>query len=146
MREFAVLENKPSTNLRHPFPPNMINVLWHPHIKSFFKINSDGSYLENNKTGGVGLIIRDFAGTHQRSKFIFLDEAINSEQVECKEPWEAMQWAIENNLEIVAFEMDAKLVVDAVQSESLNIDWRIHNLILDIKNLLSISIHNSYTS
>ncbi|XP_026436037.1 uncharacterized protein LOC113333886 [Papaver somniferum] len=137
-REFAVLDYKPVTNHRLLVPQNRINLHWQPPLPGYFKINSDGSFIAENNTGGIGLICRDFAGAHHGSKCIYLTTAISPEQAENKALWKAMQWALEKKLEKVIFKLDTKLVVDIVLGYSLNIDWRLHNLILDIKNLLSI--------
>ncbi|XP_026459270.1 uncharacterized protein LOC113359923 [Papaver somniferum] len=136
-REFAVLEKKHNTNYRITLPQNRIHLYWQPPPVEYHKINSDDSYYADNNSGGIGLICIDFAGLHQGSKCIYLATATSPEQAESKALWEAMNWAAEKELEKVVFELDAKLVVDAVQGVSLNIDWRLHNLILDIKNLLS---------
>ncbi|XP_026420121.1 uncharacterized protein LOC113316113 [Papaver somniferum] len=111
---------------------------WIPPDINSLKINCDGSFLDTNKTGGLGLIIRNFAGEHQGCKCIFLNRVENAEQAECRSLWEAVQWAKEMKLERVEFELDSKLVADAVNNESFSIDWRIHNMILDIKILFKV--------
>ncbi|XP_026404968.1 uncharacterized protein LOC113300021 [Papaver somniferum] len=139
-REFAVLDHRPSTNYRLLAPHNRNNIYWQPPLHEFFKINSDGSFISANSTGGIGLICRDFAGAHHGSKCIYLSSATSPEQAESKALWEAMKWAMEKNLKKVIFELDTKLVVDAMLGDALNIDWRLHNLILDIKNVLKLHI------
>ncbi|XP_026459730.1 uncharacterized protein LOC113360437 [Papaver somniferum] len=136
-REFAVLDYQPMKNHKTLEPQNRINLHWKPPLMNYFKINSDGSFSSTTNTGGIGLICRDFAGTHHGSKCFYLTKAHSPVQAESKALWEAMQWALEKNLEKVIFELDAKLVVDAVLGVSINIDWRLHNLILEIKSLLS---------
>ncbi|XP_026438085.1 uncharacterized protein LOC113336652 [Papaver somniferum] len=136
-REFAVLEYQPIKNHRTLEPQNRINLHWQPPVLDYFKINSDGSFSSTNNNGGIGLICRDFAGEHHGSKCFYLTQASSPEQAESKALWEAMQWAVEKNLEKVIFELEAKLVVDAVLGVTMNVDWRLHDLTLDIKNLLS---------
>ncbi|XP_026378332.1 uncharacterized protein LOC113272749 [Papaver somniferum] len=48
--------------------------------------------------GGIGLIVRDFAGYHRGSKCIYLVTAGSPEQVECKGLREALKWAQDNKL------------------------------------------------
>lgn len=54
------------------------------------------------------------------------------------ELWQAVQWDKELKLEKVHFEMDAKVVADAVNKDNGAIDWRPHHTILDIKNLFIV--------
>ncbi|XP_026399037.1 uncharacterized protein LOC113294878 [Papaver somniferum] len=115
---------------------NMINLHWNPPSIGTYKINVDGSFNYSTKLGGIGLILRDFAGAHRGSKCIFLETALSPEHLECKGLWEALQWVEDMKLDKVIFELDSQLVADAVNRENFNSDWRIYNLILDIKSML----------
>ncbi|XP_026451498.1 uncharacterized protein LOC113351779 [Papaver somniferum] len=118
---------KPVNTTRQP----RLNLHWTPPPNGTLTINSDGSF--NNYYGGIGLIIRDFAGCHKGSRCIYLAKASSPEHAECNGLWEAVKWAKEMNLREVHFELDSKMVVDAVKNNTYNIDWRLHNLIRDIK-------------
>ncbi|XP_026410746.1 uncharacterized protein LOC113305970 [Papaver somniferum] len=88
---------------------NRQNVHWiHPPIYCL-TTNCDGSFDSTNFLGDIGLIIRN----------------------------SAVQWAKELKLERVHFEMDAKVVADAVDNDNSAIDWRLHHIVQDIKNLFS---------
>ncbi|XP_026384915.1 aspartyl protease family protein 2-like [Papaver somniferum] len=89
-------------------------------------------------SGGIGLIIRNVAGTQQAARCIYLTEIRSAEQAECIGLWQAVRWEKEQKLEKVHFEMDAKFVVDAVNKNNGAIDWRLHNIVLDIKHLFSV--------
>ncbi|XP_026428428.1 uncharacterized protein LOC113324327 [Papaver somniferum] len=119
-KEIAEFEAKPKPVNKPTIPQPRTNLHWPPPPFFTFKINSDGSFQQLNNSGGVGLIIRDFA-----------------EQAEAKGLWEVAQWAKEKELENVVFELDSKLVVEAVNKNVFNIDWRLRNLILDIKELFN---------
>ncbi|XP_026416236.1 uncharacterized protein LOC113311639 [Papaver somniferum] len=110
-----------------------VNLHWSPPPPyGDFTLNIDCSYY--NKSGGIGLIIRNFAG-HHGSKCIYLADSSSLEHAECSGLWEDVKWVKELELQEVYFELDSKLVVDAVNKEDYNINWRFHNLIKDIKNL-----------
>ncbi|XP_026458520.1 uncharacterized protein LOC113359037 [Papaver somniferum] len=108
-----------------------LNLHWTPPPYGTFTINVDGYYY--NSSGGIGLTIRNFAGKHQGSKCVYLAESLSAEHAECRGLWEAVKWTKELNLKEVFFELDSKLVVDAVTKEECNLDWRLHNLVKDIK-------------
>ncbi|XP_026419925.1 uncharacterized protein LOC113315898 [Papaver somniferum] len=76
-------------------------------------------------------------GTHRGSKCIYLRSLSSAEHAESIALWEATKWAKERNMQQAVFEMDSKIVVDAVNNKSFNIDWRLRNLILDIKVFFS---------
>ncbi|XP_026420131.1 uncharacterized protein LOC113316123 [Papaver somniferum] len=99
-------------------------------------INYDGSYQDLNKSGGIGLIIQTFVGIHQAARCIHLKDIRNAEQAECMWLWEVVNCAKTPRIEKVYFELDAKVVVDAVNNTNSSIDWRLHNIIKDIKLLL----------
>ncbi|XP_026452769.1 uncharacterized protein LOC113353346 [Papaver somniferum] len=110
------------------------NVFWIPPPMGFLTFNCDGSFDANTQLGGIGLILRNFAGMQQAARCISMNGARSAEQVECMGFWNAVQWAKDLNLERVHFEMDAKLVVDAVNTDNSAIDWRLLNTVLDIKS------------
>ncbi|XP_026435027.1 uncharacterized protein LOC113332698 [Papaver somniferum] len=119
---------------------NLQNVNWIPPPISFLTLNCDGSFDYNNLLGGIGLIIRNFACMQQEARCISMNEARSAEQVECMGLWSSVQWAKDLKLERVHFEMDAKVVVDAVNNDNSAMDWRLLNIILDIKNLFQILV------
>ncbi|XP_026449961.1 uncharacterized protein LOC113350100 [Papaver somniferum] len=106
---------------------------WKPPPNDYLTINSDGSFQSVNNLGGIGLIVRNCAGTQRAAKCIHLRRIRNAEHAEGLGLWEAVQWSKEQNLSKVIFELDAKLVVDAVYKDQEIIDWRMKNLINDIK-------------
>ncbi|XP_026396180.1 uncharacterized protein LOC113290805 [Papaver somniferum] len=139
-KEIELLKTKQDTSIP-PIPKqNRLNLHWSPPPIGIHKINVDGSFNYSLKTGGIGLILRDFAGTHRGSKCIFLESALSPEQVECKGLREAIQWAEDMRLDKVVFEMDSQLVADAINKEDFNADWRIRFLILDIKRILKNNV------
>lgn len=50
----------------------------------------------------------------QGSKCIYLVDSSGPDRAECRGFWEACQWTKELNLEKVEFELDSKIVIDAV--------------------------------
>ncbi|XP_026441449.1 uncharacterized protein LOC113340530 [Papaver somniferum] len=138
--EIELLQNKTSKLSSQTPKLCRINLHWDPPPLYAFKINVDGSFQYDIKNGGVGLIVRDFAGTHRGSKCIYLETAWSPEHVECKSLWEAVKWAEKMQLVKVYFELDSQIAADAVNKDSMNVDLRIQNLLLDIKSIFSRNI------
>ncbi|XP_026437406.1 uncharacterized protein LOC113335597 [Papaver somniferum] len=67
-----------------------VNLHWSPPPLDAFKINVDGSFHYDIKNGGIGIIVRDFAGVHKGSRCIYSEAAWIPEHVECKDLWEAV--------------------------------------------------------
>ncbi|XP_026443352.1 uncharacterized protein LOC113343344 [Papaver somniferum] len=122
---------KPANTTRQP----RLNLHWIAPPNGTLTINSDGSF--DNFNGGIGLIICDFAGRYKGPRCIYLAKASSPEHAKCNGLWEAVKWPKEMNLRKVHIELDSKLVVEAVNNDSYNIDGRLHNLIRDIR----ISFH-----
>ncbi|XP_026441706.1 uncharacterized protein LOC113340867 [Papaver somniferum] len=138
--EIELLKPKNVTIVTNNARQRRTNLHCSPPAIGTHKINVDGSFSYSTKMGGMGLILRDFARTHRGSKCIFLGTALSQEQVECKGLWEALLWAEDMKLDKVIFELDSQLVADAVNRENFNTDWRIYNVILDIKSMLKNKI------
>ncbi|XP_026400672.1 uncharacterized protein LOC113296584 [Papaver somniferum] len=134
--EMDLLKPKKVTIVTNDARQRRTNLHWKPPAIGTHKINVDGSFSYSTKMGGMGLILRDFAGTNRGSKCIFLEAALSPVQVECKGLWEALLWAEDMKLDKVIFELDSQLVADAVNRENFNTDWRIYDVILDIKSML----------
>ncbi|XP_026411000.1 uncharacterized protein LOC113306256 [Papaver somniferum] len=134
-KDILDFENKLQSSRNSVPAQPRVGLHWCPPSRGIFKINCDGCFLLNDNTGGIGLILHDFAGG---SKYIYLAKATGPVQAECKALWEACRWAKELNLEKVVFELDSKLVADAVVKTSFNVDCRIYNLVLDIRSLFSM--------
>lgn len=129
-KEIVEFEAKPKPIDKPTMPQSGTNIHWSPP--------PFGTFKQINNSGGVGLIIHDFPSTYRGSKFVYLSHLWNLEEAEAKGLWEAVQWAKEKDLENVVFELDSKLLVEAVNKNVSIIDWRLHNLILEIKELFKI--------
>lgn len=101
-------------------------------------INCDGSFDSHNLTGGIGLILRNFAGTQQSARCIYLNQVRSVEQAECMGRWKVMQWAKDLQIDRVFFEIDAKVIAHAINNDNSAIDWRLHHTVQEIKNLFSV--------
>ncbi|XP_026428831.1 uncharacterized protein LOC113324757 [Papaver somniferum] len=94
------------------------NICWLPPPVDVVTINIDGSYLNSNNTGGIGLMVRNFAGEQQVAECIYLTGIRNAEQAECMGLWETVNLAQRLKLENVHFELDAKTMVEAVNNKA----------------------------
>lgn len=91
-KEIAEYEAKSPPSISLSPPQSRENLHWSPPSGGVFKMNVDGSFINDTKTCGIGLIIRDFAGVHWGSKCISLTHLSSPEQAECRGLLEATQW------------------------------------------------------
>ncbi|XP_026459790.1 uncharacterized protein LOC113360498 [Papaver somniferum] len=112
---------------------NRINRHWNPPPVNMMTMNCDGSFCDISKMGGIGLIIRNRAGHSQATRIFHMRNICNAKQAEGLRLWEDVKWATELKLDNVLFELDCKVIVDVVNKEVSYIDWRLSNLIKDIK-------------
>ncbi|XP_026398859.1 uncharacterized protein LOC113294695 [Papaver somniferum] len=116
---------------------NRRNLYWIPPPLNYVTINCDGSFLDHNKYGGIGLIIRNYAGEQQGARCIHLKNIRSAEKAECIRLWEAVKWVKDLQLENVQFDLDAKVVVEAVNKDNNYVDWILLNYIKNIKSFFS---------
>ncbi|XP_026430942.1 uncharacterized protein LOC113328065 [Papaver somniferum] len=109
------------------------NIHWTPPPLDVVTINIDGSFSYLNNIGGIGLMCRNFASEQQAAECIYLMEIRNASQAECMGLWEAVNLAERLKLEKVYFQLDAKVVVEAVNNNT-SIDWQLLNLVKDIQS------------
>ncbi|XP_026417229.1 uncharacterized protein LOC113312708 [Papaver somniferum] len=137
-----LIEEHAARNIIMPSPSHRVNrqnVHWIPPSIDSLTINCDDSFDSTNISGGIGLIIRNFAGTHQATRCIHSRGIRSAKQAECMGLWEAVQWVKELRMEKVHFKMDAKVIVDAVNKDNGSIDRSLHHFVLDIREFYFFS-------
>ncbi|XP_026438987.1 uncharacterized protein LOC113337540 [Papaver somniferum] len=133
-----ISEHTTQINLHHNTTTRVSrrNIHWLSPPDDVVKINIDGSYSYSNNTGGIGLMVRNFAGEHQAAECIYLTDVGSAAQAECMGLWEAVKLAQSLNMKKVHFELDAKTVVEAVNN-NVSIDWQLLNFVKDIQSFFS---------
>ncbi|XP_026451067.1 uncharacterized protein LOC113351266 [Papaver somniferum] len=113
---------------------------WIPPNDGYLKINLDASFHKLHSHGGIGLIIRNFAGVC----FGFQGEYINGgmkqrievEELECRAMLAAVTLARAKNLNKLVFESDSEVVVKSINEHISYVHWMNKHFILDIQFLL----------
>ncbi|XP_026410805.1 uncharacterized protein LOC113306033 [Papaver somniferum] len=121
---------------------NSLQVLrWKPPDSGYIKINLDASFLKENLQGGIGLILRNFAGKSIGAQGKYFDggmiAGLEVEELECRAMQEAASWAVSKNFSRVVFELDSEVLIKSINEQSHHVHWRNQSLVLDIKFLLS---------
>ncbi|XP_026459446.1 uncharacterized protein LOC113360116 [Papaver somniferum] len=114
---------------------------WKPPEYGHLKINFDASFFKENLQGGIGLIIRDFAGTSLGVQGQYIDgevkQGIEVEELECRAMMKAVSLAISKNFSNVTFESDSEVLVKSINGLDCCVHWMNQNLILDIRFMLN---------
>lgn len=82
---------------------------------------------------GWGLICRSFAGDFIQAGWNYANGLVNAEAEEWRGLIHAMQ-----HIQFTYFEMDTKLVINAVNGEIQHVAWENHTMIQDIKHNLAL--------
>ncbi|XP_026451517.1 uncharacterized protein LOC113351800 [Papaver somniferum] len=109
---------------------------WCPPSFNSFKINMDASFDYNNKDVGIGLILRDHAGTTRAIRGRYSNGGLDPEQAECWAMKQAVLWANELNLRSVIFESDCKNEITSISDVKPTVHWMNQGYIDEIRHLL----------
>ncbi|XP_026399070.1 uncharacterized protein LOC113294914 [Papaver somniferum] len=111
---------------------------WIPPSSPYYSICCDASFksVNNAEHFGWGMIGRDFAGQFIRDECTYANGIVNAEEAEYKGLIQAMQVAENLELQMVCFELDAKLVIKAVNGDIQAVAWQNQFLILEIRSFL----------
>ncbi|XP_026385075.1 serpin-ZX-like [Papaver somniferum] len=86
---------------------------------------------------GIGLILRNFAGTFELGCCFYDSGHLDAEHAEVEGLLRAIRWEKELNLQHVCFETDAQNVVAATNGDPTKVRWETQTLILEVISLLS---------
>ncbi|XP_026459046.1 uncharacterized protein LOC113359668 [Papaver somniferum] len=110
---------------------------WKPPTDPFVTINFDASFKLCSKDCGLGLIIRNFAGTFQGAKCIYSNGNLNAEEAECIASLEAVRWEMNRHLEYIILETDSSNLAAAINGDDARGCWENLPIISDIKFYLN---------
>ncbi|XP_026459229.1 uncharacterized protein LOC113359871 [Papaver somniferum] len=112
---------------------------WTPPPTSHLKINIDASFDHNTKEIGIGLIIRDSAGSAKGIRGRYYHGGVDPEQTECLAMKHAILWAKELNLQFsnLLFEADCINVTSSTSKANFVVHWMNQSHVDEIKQLLS---------
>lgn len=84
-------------------------------------INVDASFPSGQLTTGIGMCLRDETGRFQLGRTCWMHGRVLVKEGEALGLLLAMQWAQSLNIHDVRFELDAKCVVDSINSHTLDL-------------------------
>ncbi|KAL0451234.1 UNVERIFIED_CONTAM: hypothetical protein Slati_1101500 [Sesamum latifolium] len=117
-----------------PMTPRAPRVVrWATPSPAWFKLNSDGSSLENPGPAGAGGIIRDAEGQVRLAYQVALGTT-TSVIAELTAVWHDLEIAIANGLAPIEIEVDATTVIQLLWSRASG-RWEIHHLIMRITQI-----------
>lgn len=110
--------------ISHPqYNSSMVNggdIRWERPPSGFMKCNIDAAIFKELRMTGGAAIIRDHDGEFMVCRIFKHQGVLDAREAEAKALLEALNWATSMDLQHVIFETDAKLVVDAIQSNPMD--------------------------
>ncbi|CAM0870626.1 unnamed protein product [Alopecurus aequalis] len=91
---------------------------WIPPMGDELKINIDGSFSAENKTGGWGFIIRNFNGESMGAGAGHIPQAIDALQTEGIACLSSLQWAHAWGMSRIQLETDSQLLIQTISGGS----------------------------
>ena len=113
------------------------NQLWRPPPENFYKINIDGAYDPNTRTGEWGFVVRDSNGEVLLVGAGKISRAASAIQIEGIAALKAIQRAAQLGMTRIILETDASVLVSALRS--IDIDRSVHGcLVRQIQDLMQM--------
>ncbi|KAL6126962.1 hypothetical protein ACLB2K_075007 [Fragaria x ananassa] len=103
--------------------PRVIEVVWHPPVIGWVKINSDGAWKHAEGVGGFGAVFRDFKG-HVLGAFSSNIDIPSSVAAEVMAVIVAIELAWVRDWKHIWLEVDSSLVLDYLRSPLL-VPWNL---------------------
>lgn len=94
---------------------------WYRPPRSFVKCNVDAAFFISEQKIGIGCILRDENGMFLRCRTCIIVGMVSVKEGEAMGLREALSWVQSLGLKKVCFEMDAKVVVDAIKSSGADV-------------------------
>lgn len=111
---------------------------WHRPPPSFIKANIDAAFFSDSREIGFGCILHDGWGNHLFSRTHVMPGSYSPEESEAIGLHEALSWIKDLGITRVIIEMDAKIVVDAV-NDSFSDNSILGDIIIGVRRELLIS-------
>nr|BAD05391.1 hypothetical protein [Oryza sativa Japonica Group]BAD05566.1 hypothetical protein [Oryza sativa Japonica Group] len=113
---FLVLVTKPALSPAKSRPNVQAQRKWHPPILGELKLNFDGAFFDEGKTGGWGFVVRDHGGhcvLAGAGRIELVHDALCAEAMACLY---ALRAAANNGISHVSVETDCSVLVRALKS------------------------------
>jgi hypothetical protein len=115
--------------------PNIVQSKWRRPPLEFLKINVDGSYVEANRFGGWGFIVRDHVGSVVGSGAGRIEQCNDAMHAEAMATLHALSFVSEAGMSRLVLETDAINIKTALSSQIYDLS-PIDMVIKDIKYLM----------
>ncbi|XP_026451745.1 uncharacterized protein LOC113352089 [Papaver somniferum] len=121
------------------------SISWIPPASPYQSFCCDASFkiVNSIKYVGWGLIHRDFAGNFIHVRCEHANGVLSAAEAKFRGLLEALNVAEELGAQFASFEIDARLVIQAVNENTLSTTWENHSIISDIKHKLTM--HPNWT-
>ncbi|XP_042974685.1 uncharacterized protein LOC122306318 [Carya illinoinensis] len=97
-----------------------VRVLWEPAVETFYKFNFDAAYIQNDRTMGIGGVLRDHRGDAEMVLSAPKAHVPSTFHAECYALIWVMQLCHELRISNVIFEGDAMQVTDSINSNCVD--------------------------
>ncbi|XP_040361720.1 uncharacterized protein LOC121049178 [Rosa chinensis] len=114
--------------------------VWEAPENGWLKCNSDGSFLAAANRGGVGVVIRDHAGTFKAATMKQLDQVVSPFHAELLALYEGVKLAQALQYDKVESETDCLLLVHALKQEATDCS-NLGFMLEEVKELLRGHVH-----
>lgn len=93
---------------------------WHPPPEGMLKLNVDAALFEDSFQTSIGMVLRSHDGEFIAARSMIFSLLLSPDEGEALGFFEALSWIKSWGLTNVIVEGDAKVVVDAIKSSSVN--------------------------
>ena len=94
--------------------------LWKPSPENFYKINNDGAYNQNTRTGGWGFVVRDSRAEVLLVRAGKISQAASALLTEAIAAVKALQQAAQLGMTHIILETDASVLASALRSMEID--------------------------
>ncbi|KAM0924113.1 hypothetical protein ACQ4PT_005102 [Festuca glaucescens] len=101
--------------IRDTTAPNSPDPAWSPPPKGWVKVNTNGSFSDRDRSGGVGIIMRDRLGNCLSTSCVALMQCEDAEEVEDKAALEGIKIATNLGYTKIVLELDCSAVAKALR-------------------------------
>ncbi|XVF51873.1 hypothetical protein PTKIN_Ptkin04bG0219100 [Pterospermum kingtungense] len=110
--------------------------VWNGPPSSFMKCNVDAASFASEGKTGFGMLVRDERGHFIAGRTCWFNSKLSSREAEALGLYQAISWCLARGYGRVVFELDAKLVVTAMQSTVLDLS-EFGTIILNCKSIFN---------
>ncbi|XP_073152635.1 uncharacterized protein [Henckelia pumila] len=121
--------------IKEPQPGDKSCHMWHKPIRPFSKCNVDAAFFPTEQKIGLGCVVRKDDGSFFRARTCVVNGVADVKEGEAIGILEALLWVQSLGLKKVCFELDAKVVVEAINGSNIGVS-EFSSIVRQCKNLI----------